>query len=46
MEELFQLIGTGGDVAMMVVAVALYRIDKRVYKLELERNNYVLKTDK
>lgn len=44
MEQIIiQAISAGGDVAMIAVAVALYRLDKRVFKLELERENYVRK---
>lgn len=35
MAELFQAIQAGGNVALMAIAVAIYRLDRRVFALEL-----------
>lgn len=43
MEELLTLIGAGSDMAMIAVAVALYRLDRRVFKLEIEREKLCFK---
>lgn len=37
MEDIIQLLGAGSDMALIAVSIALYRLDRRVFKLEIER---------
>lgn len=34
--ELFKIVAAGGDVATAVIAFAIWRLDRRVYALELK----------
>lgn len=43
MEEILQLISAGGDIAIMGFLYAYWKLDRRVFKLEMESNNYVRK---
>jgi len=36
--ELFQIIGAGGDLALVAIAGAIWRLDRRVYALEVHTN--------
>lgn len=35
MDSFFQLLAAGGDVAMVAVAFAIWKLDRRLYRLEL-----------
>ena len=35
MEEIFSALNAGGDIALIAIAIAIYRLDRRVYRLEI-----------
>ncbi len=41
MEEIFKVIGAGGDVGILAVAFAFYKLDRRIIKLEIVMENFM-----
>lgn len=35
-EEIFKVIGAGGDVGILAIAFAVFKLDRRVVKIEVE----------
>lgn len=40
-EGLFSAIQAGGNVALMAIAVAIYRMDRRLFAVELTLRNHI-----
>jgi hypothetical protein len=38
-EEIFKVLGAGGDVGILAVAFAFYKLDRRIIKLEIVIEN-------
>lgn len=40
-EEIFKILGAGGDVGILAVAFVLYKLDRRLFKLEVVVENSI-----